>query len=232
MGGLLSLLYQGQAKDPHVRNLVTVASPIDLGTGSGVLGAVASVAQALDGPAQLLGSYSKLRLNTVDPALLSLPDWATTLAFKLTDPVGSVTAYWDLVTRLWDREFVQSHSTTSDYLNNMRRYPGGVVKDLIKGAAVENLLAKGKMPIGDRIAELDSIESNLLAFAGESDFLVPVDVAKKIIDVVASKDASFRTGPGGHMGVIIGSSAPAVVWQQSVDWLKKRSGTAKPVAKQ
>jgi polyhydroxyalkanoate synthase len=230
MGGLLSLLYQGQAKDPHVRNIVTVASPIDLGAGSGVLGAVASVAQALDGPAQLLGSYSKLRLNTLDPALLSLPDWATTLAFKATDPIGSVTAYWDLVTRLWDREFVKSHSTTSDYLNNMRRYPGGVVKDMIKGAAIENLLAKGKMPIGEKIAELDSIESNLLAFAGESDYLVPLDAAEKIIDVVASKDASFRAAPGGHMGVIIGSTAPAVVWQQSADWLKKRSGVAKLIA--
>mgnify|MGYP003639403792 FL=1 len=125
---------------------------------------------------------------------------------------------------------MKSHSTTSDYLNNMRRYPGGVVKDMIKGAAIENLLAKGKMPIGEKIAELDSIESNLLAFAGESDYLVPVDAAEKIIDVVASKDKSFREAPGGHMGVIIGSAAPSMVWQQSADWLKKRSGLVKLVA--
>ena len=28
MGGLLILMYQGQARDPHLRNIVTVASPI------------------------------------------------------------------------------------------------------------------------------------------------------------------------------------------------------------
>ena len=43
---------------------------------------------------------------------------ATTLVFKMTDPVSSVTTYWDLLTRLWDREFVESHSTTSDYLKD------------------------------------------------------------------------------------------------------------------
>ena len=62
--------------------------------------------------------------------LLSTPPWLTTLVFKLTDPLSSVTTYWDLMTRLYDREFVESHSTTSDYLNHMLLYPGGVVRDM------------------------------------------------------------------------------------------------------
>jgi polyhydroxyalkanoate synthase len=234
MGGLLCLLYQGMVKDKDVRNIVTVASPIDLETGQGVISQVAGVAQALDGPAQLISNYSNLRLNTLDPARLSLSPALTTLTFKMTDPVGSVTTYLDLVTRLGDREFVESHSTTSDYLNNMLRYPGGVVKDMSGSVVAQNQLAKGRVTIGDRVAELDTIECSLLAFAGEKDNLVPPAVAAKSVDVVASRDTDFRVAPGGHMGVIIGSKAQDAVWAESAEWLARRSRPAprkKPAAR-
>ncbi|RLQ22715.1 alpha/beta fold hydrolase [Seongchinamella sediminis] len=223
MGGLLCLFYQGINRDPHIRNIVTVASPIDMESGKGVISQLAGIAQALDGPAQLVSNYSKLRLNTLDPARLSLPDWATTIVFKLTDPVGSVTTYWDLVTRLWDREFVESYSTTSDYLNNMLRYPGGVLQDMAGGVVMENQIARGKVELHDKLAEIDRIESSLLAFAGERDNLVPAEVAERIVELVASRDKEFRLAPGGHMGVIIGSKAQGAVWAESADWLVPRS---------
>ena len=231
MGGLLCLFHQGINKDPGIRNIVTIASPIDVETGRGVSSMVAGAAQAMTGPAQLVSNYSNLRLNTLDPARLSLPDWATTIVFKMTDPVGSVTTYWDLVTHLWDREFVESHSTTSDYLNNMLRYPGGVLKDMAGGVLSENQLASGKMQIRDKVAEVDSIRSNLLAFAGERDNLVPPEVAERSVELVASTDKEFRVAPGGHMGVIIGSKAQGQVWAQSADWLAERSQAGKPAPK-
>ena len=223
MGGLLCLLHQGQVQDKRIRNIVTVASPIDLESGSGLVAGLAGAAQALNGPAQLVSKYSNLRLNALDPARLSLPSWVTTLVFKMTDPVGSVTSYWDLVTRLADREFVESHSTTADYLNNMLMYPGGVLKDMAVKVIGDNQLAKGKVEIGDNLAELDAIESNLLAFAGETDILVPPEIAQQIVEIVASKDKEFRIVPGGHMGVIIGRKAQNAVWAESAEWLAKRS---------
>lgn len=219
MGGLLCLMQQGLEQDPRVRNLVTVASPIDM-RGAGVVG---GVGQALNAPAQLLRKYTDWSLHTVNPALLSAPAWFTTLGFKLTDPVGSVTTYWDLLMRLWDREFVESHSTTSDYLNNMLRYPGGMIQDMTVRAVVDNKFAKGKIEVGERVAELDRIKASFLAFAGETDHLVPQQVARKIVDVVGSADKEFRVAPGGHMGVILGAKAQKAVWAQSADWLAARS---------
>lgn len=223
LGGLLCLLHQGQVQDKHIRNIVTIASPIDLESGSGVMVGLAGAAQALNGPAQLVSNYSNFRLAALNPSRLYMPPWLTTLVFKMTDPVGSVTTYWDLVTGLWDREFVESHSTTSDYLNNMLMYPGGVLKDMAVKVIVDNQLALGKVEVGDRIAELDAIESSLLAFAGQTDHLVPSDIAQKIVEIVASKDKEFRIAPGGHMGVIIGSKAQASVWAESAEWLAQRS---------
>ena len=226
MGGLLCLLHQGQVQDPHIRNIVTVASPIDLESGAGAIAGMAGVAQALNGPAQLVSNYTNFRLNTLDPARLGLPAWATTLVFKMTDPVSSVTTYWDLLTRLWDREFVESHSTTSDYLNNMLMYPGGVIKDMALTVVTKNQFVTGKVEVGDNLAELDRIESSLLVFAGERDHLVQPAVAEKIVDIVASTDKEFRTAPGGHMGVIIGSKAQGAVWAETAEWLSTRSGRA------
>ena len=230
MGGLFCLLYQGQTQDRRVRNIVTVASPIDLESGSGVIAGVASVAQALEGPGQLAGKYSNLLLDTLDPALLSTPPWLTTLVFKLTDPLSSVTTYWDLMANLYDREFVESHSTTSDYLNNMLLYPGGVLKDMAIKVVGGNQLAGGRVEFGDSVAELDRIRCNFLGFAGEGDKLVPSEVAERIVDVIASQDREFRIAPGGHMGVIIGSKAVSAVWAESVDWLAQRSA-ARPKKK-
>lgn len=223
MGGLFCLLYQGQAKDRHIRNIVTVASPIDLESGKGVIAGVAGIAQALDGPVQLVRNSSNLAFDAFDPSLLSTPPWLTTLVFKLTDPVGSVATYWDLVTRLSDREFVESHTTTSDYLNNMLFYPGGVLRDMATKVVLDNQMASGRVEFGDTVAELDAIDCNYLGFAGEGDMLVPAEVAARIVDVIAAPDRDFRVVPGGHMGVIIGSKAVDAVWAETAAWLGERS---------
>lgn len=221
MGGLLCLIHLGATGDAKVRNLVTVASPIDLRGG----GIVARTAMALNTPARLIRKFSGFRLHNLDPQKLHAPAWLTTLGFKLTDPIGSITTYWDLLTRLWDREFVERHTTTSDYLNNMLLYPGGVIQDMVVKMAVDNRLAEGRIEVGGRVADLRKIRANVLVFAGDSDHLVPAQIARRSVELVASKDREFRIAPGGHMGVILGGKAQHAVWAQSADWLAQRSGS-------
>lgn len=226
MGGLLSLMHAGLKKNPDIRNIIIVASPIDLRSG----GMVAGVAQALNTPAKLIRKFTDFRLHSVDPEKMHTPAWVTTLAFKLTDPVGSVTTYWDLVTRLWDREFVESHSTTSDYLNNMLVYPAGVVQDMLVSVAVDNRLSQGEIPLGKRVSKFRNISASLLAFAGEKDVLVSVPTARRVMDLVSMRDKHFEIAPGGHMGVILGSAAQGVVWAKSAKWLAERSQQATTIA--
>ena len=170
MGGLFSLLHAGLKNDPRILNIITIASPIDLRGG----GMVAGVGQVLNTPAKVLRKVTDFRLHSLDPARLHTPGWMTTIIFKLTDPIGSLTTYWDLFTRLWDREFVESHSTTSDYLNNMLIYPGGVLQDMLVRVAVDNKLAKGEIEVGKKICRFRNITSSMLVFAGETDALVSV----------------------------------------------------------
>ncbi|MDP1540700.1 MAG: alpha/beta fold hydrolase [Moraxellaceae bacterium] len=219
MGGLLSLLYSGFTHDPHVRNMVTIASPIDMRGG----GMVAQASTIFSVPAKVVRKLSSFRLHNISPKFLHSPGWMTTLSFKLTDPIGSITTYWDLVTKLWDREFVTGHSTTSDYLNNMLDYPGGVIQDMMVKMAVDNQMAKGRVEVRGAVADLSQITANMLVFAGKTDVLVSPGIARGIINIVASKDKQFHIAPGGHMGVILGSSAVKSVWEPVVNWLNPRS---------
>ena len=82
------------------------------------------------------------------------------------------------------------------------------------------------MLLGGRPLDLEAVSASLLAFAGETDKVVPPAAARAVLDLVGTDDTTFRTVPGGHMGVFAGSSAPDAVWQVSAEWLAPRSGAA------
>ncbi|MFX9081926.1 hypothetical protein ABTN62_02260, partial [Acinetobacter baumannii] len=42
-------------------------------------------------------------------------------------------------------------------------------------------------------------------------------------DLISSQDKTFKTVPGGHMGVVSGSQAPTSVWPEMSNWLATRS---------
>lgn len=223
MGGLLCLLHAGLEQDERIQNLVTVASPIDLRSGRNVMSFAATT---LNTTARFVRKYTEFRLDNINPGLMGIPGWMVSLGFKMTAPIASVTTYWDLITRISDRDFVEQHTTTSDYLNNMMLYPGGVIRDFMVRFAIDNRMAKGKVKVGEKTADLANISASMLVFAGDTDHLVPAGMAKQSLDLVSSEDKLFMRAPGGHMGVILGSKAPENVWQVSADWLRPRSAVS------
>ena len=219
LGGLFCLMYAGVSDDEHLRNIVTVASPIDAREGS-IMGQLSS---ALMKPAEMVRKFTGFRLHNVNPERFTLPGWVNAFAFKMTNPIGSVTTYWDLLVRLWDREFVESHTTTSQFLNNMLAYPGRLVQDMFVKFAIDNDLSRGTIELDGHEVRFDRILSSVLVFAGETDTLVTPDAARKSLDLVASDDKQFLIAPGGHMGVLSGARAQDAVWKVAADWLESRS---------
>lgn len=222
LGGLFCLMYAGVSHDTQLRNIVTVASPIDTREGE-IMGKLTA---ALMKPAEMVRKLTGFRLHKLAPERFTMPGWANSLAFKLTNPVGSITTYWDLVLRLWDREFVESHTTTSSFLNNMLAYPGRLIQDMFVKFAIDNDLSRGSIELDGHAVDFSRIASSVLVFAGEADNLVTPDAARKSLELVASSDKQYRVAPGGHMGVLSGSKAQAAVWAVAADWLAERSANA------
>ncbi len=220
MGGLLTLMYAAAHDDPPIRNVVTVASPIDVHS-SGLAGRALAAAYE---PAQLVSKALNISLMDLPARYLHVPGWVNSLVFKMTNPVGSLISSLDLLVNLWDREFVQRHTTMSQWFDDMVDYPGATIQELVVQMGLKNQLAKGRIRIRDRHAEFRNVSCAILAIAGQADKLVKPQAAHHILDIVSSTDKEFCVVSGGHAGVFAGSKAPEETWAISADWLAQRSG--------
>ncbi len=225
MGGLFCLIYAGWSHDPQIRNIVTIASPIDSHQ-AGVAGRLLKMMDAPLRAIQRVLPLGKLPFHglPIDPRWLRVPGWASSLAFKLTNPLGTVQGYLDLLMNLWDRDYVTEYQTMSKWFNRMHDYPGGIVQDFVLKVGLDNQLARGQINLNKtQKSLLDRIDCSLLAIAGTGDKIVSVEAARKVLDIVASTDKDFILAPGGHAGVFGGSKAPGAAWTFAADWLSSRS---------
>lgn len=219
MGGMFTLFYSALSRDQHIRNAIVLGSPID-SHASGLMGLLY---QRISSVAEVVRSRTGFRLHDLQPHWFHTPGWANTIGFKLTNPIGSVMGYWELVVRLGDREFVSNHATTSAFLDRMVAYPGGIIQDTVVRIWIDNQLSRGEIQIGNDVARLENVSANLLAIAGDSDTLATPGAAKRVMDHVSSTDKCFRVIPGGHMGILAGSKAPSCSWLEMAEWLAMRS---------
>ena len=219
LGGVFTLGYSALSRDPNIRNIVIVGTPID-GHASGAIG---KMYQQLAKQANWVRKNTSFRVHNINPNWLHTPGWANVLAFKMLSPVGSIMGYWDLLKQLGDREYVVNHATNGAFLDNMVAYPGGIVQDMLIRVWIDNDLADGLMTIGEKTADLLQIKASLLAFAGKSDTMVTADAVRPLLGLVGSSDSRFEHISGGHMGILAGSKAPKEAWRLMANWLSERS---------
>lgn len=219
MGGIFTLCYTALTHDTDIRNLVILGTPIN----SHASGAVGKVYQAIERRAQWVRKNTGFRIHNLNPQWLHTPGWANVVGFKMTNPVGSLMGYWELVVKLADRQFVVNHATTSAFLDKMVAYPGGIVQDMMVRIWIDNELAKGYMQLGKNEIRLADIQCALWAGAGKSDNMVTQAAVETLMSHVSSADKEFVVVAGGHMGILSGSKAPSDVWPKVADWLAARS---------
>lgn len=219
MGGLLCLMYLGAHPDHPVRNLVTIASPVNFHK-NGPFGIISSL---LSIPAMRVHEWFQVRLEPLDSKMFHMPGSLLSLGFKMTNPPGVVSSYLDLVRNAADREYVTEYMTMGQWFNDMVDYPGATVREVIEKMIIANRLAGGQIQIGDRDADFSRVHCNLLAFAGATDRIVSIPAAREIVRITSARNPTFEVVPGGHAGVFAGSKAPANTWKQMADWLGELS---------
>lgn len=219
MGGLLCMMYLGGHKRAPVRNLITIASPVNFHR-SGPFGALFGL---LSLPAMKAQEWLKGRLEPLDTGLFHIPGGLLSFGFKMTNPPGVVTSYLDLVRNIADREYITEYMTIGQWFNDMVDYPGATVREVIEKMIIGNSLAGGRIQIGERIADFSNIQCELLAFAGTTDRIVSIAAARDIMRVTGARTKRFEVVPGGHAGVFAGSKSPGHSWRISADWLAIRS---------
>lgn len=209
MGGIFALLYAAAHEDARVANLVTIGSPVNFEK-MGILTVAARLA------------HEDL-VDAVMDRMGNVPGSLASQGFKLLSGIKSVTKYADLFIHLYDDEYVRGFDAINTWVNDLLPYPRDAFKQMVQDVVRGNKMLKRRLRFGDKVADLSRVEAPLLAFAGRTDNLSPVASAREVLDLVGSRDKTFLEVPGGHVGVVAGSSAPRAVWGPTADWLAPRS---------
>jgi polyhydroxyalkanoate synthase len=224
MGGLLSLIYTAARGSDVVRNIVTIASPVDLHK---MTNGVGKISKLLSGPTGLIRRVTGPQLAKLNPSIFHVDGKVLSLLFKASSPMGTITSYIDLMKHLADDDYVSRYMTMNEWFTNMPDYPGATVRELLMKLGIANRLNRGHFNVGGHEVSFGRIKSALLAFAGDSDVIATVASASAIMSVVGSLDKTFQVVPGGHAGVFTGSKAAHSTWSIAADWLELRSDLSK-----
>lgn len=217
-GGLFSACYTSLG-DPDIVNLALVGAPGDYHANGELGKQYQSIAKKLS----WLEKKAGWRVHNTPRRWWRSPGWVNSLAFKLTNPIGSLQGYVDLLKNLHDEEYVISHATNGAFLDNMVAYPGAVIQDVIQYLWADNIVARGELPMKKPQGSLANISANLLLVVGKQDPIVTKACSVSILEHVASQDQQVLEVNGGHMGILSGSKAPKTIWPQVAEWLAERS---------
>ncbi|MBI2388525.1 MAG: alpha/beta fold hydrolase [Deltaproteobacteria bacterium] len=207
MGGIFGMLHLGAHRDRRIKNLVTIGSPV-----------------AFD-EMGIISFLSVLGGKVIDPVMDvmgNVPSELVELGFKLLGGPKMLTRYVDLVTNLWDYEFLRGFDSISAWGSDFIPYPREAFKQMVKELAAGDKMRRGELTFGDKRVDLKAIECPVLAFAGKTDDIATLSATRAILEHLGSRDLEFREVPGGHIGVVAGSQAEQAVWRPMAEWLRAR----------
>lgn len=217
-GALFSYAYTALKNDKNIRNLVLVGAPCDYHA-NGTLG---YYYRRLSRYLNWLQDHTTLRVHKTRAAWWRSSGARNAISFKFTSPVASLKSYTKLLSKLDDSDYVMRHATNSAFLDRMEAYPGGTVQDMVQYLMMENVLARGRLPMKGTPAVIHNITANLLLVTGEQDTIVTEECSLALLNQVASKDVTSQKIPGGHMSIVGGPAAAEKSWPLISDWLAQR----------
>ena len=100
---------------------------------------------------------------------------------------------------------------------------GGAFRQLIIDLYRNNRLAENKLVIRGQLVDLSKIQANLMTVIAQADHIAPPCQSETIMHKVGSKDKELYLIPGGHIGIMAGSSASKHTWPHIDAWLGSRS---------
>jgi polyhydroxyalkanoate synthase len=208
MGGTLCLI--SAALFPKtVKNIILLATPVDFENDS------------------LLSVWANEKYFDVDRLVDTygnIPVSVLQNAFQMLKPVKNLTRYVDLYEKSEDAAFVETFLAFDYWANDQIPVAGETFRKFVKDTFQKNLLIKNEMTLGKRKVDLGKIKSALLNVIAEHDNIVPPASAEALMDKIGSRDAEILKVKGGHHGITIGTSALAIVWKKTAEWMRERQG--------
>ncbi len=206
-GGTYGSIYASMYPE-KIKNLVTIASPIDFDIEDG-----------------LLFKWAKqMDVDSLVDAYGIVPGDFLNMCFICLKPYSlMVDKYVAVINSLDDPKALKDFLSMEKWIFDSPGQAGEAYRKYMKDLWQENKLIKGEFVLGDKTINLNNITMPLLNVIGEKDNLIPPSSSKPLMDVVGSKDKEMVTYPVGHAGIVASSRSQREVAPKIAEWLLKRS---------
>ncbi len=207
-GGTLATIYAALDTTKRIRNLVTLATPIDFSH------------------MHLFQTWADKRYFDVDLLVRELeliPPEIMLGAFDLARPANRTAGRVNLWTNMWNDEFVKSYRMFDRWAAETLPIPGAYFGQLIKNLMWENALVEGKFEINGKKAKLDNIDASILNVVAKHDHVVSHEATGPLMTMTSSNDRDEIVAKGGHVSLVAGPAALRRLWPHIDTWLGKRS---------
>ena len=155
-----------------------------------------------------------------------LPSWASSLGFKLMDPLKSLRSRIDFVTQLHDREALLPRERQRRFLmgDGWVAWPAPALADFMRQFVEHNRMLQGGFVIEDRTVTLADISVPVLTFIGEVDEIAPTAAVRAVHKAAPRAEIYETSMRAGHFGLVVGSKAATVTWPTVAAWALWRDG--------
>ena len=155
-----------------------------------------------------------------------IPGAGIDVANKLMKPVSNyVTTYRRLFQNILDgKDPRTAYQSMAKWVADNPPFPSRAFREWVTWMYKENRLVAGRLRLRGERVDLTAIEQNLLVVTAGSDHIAPREGTLPLLDLVASGDVTHLDRPGGHIGLMAGSTAKQEIWPELADWLRERSG--------
>lgn len=101
-------------------------------------------------------------------------------------------------------------------------FPAAAYQTYIQDLYQANALIRGEHHVAGRRVDLARIQCPVLTVAAERDTICPLPAARALNEACGSADKELIVVPGGHVGAVVGSRAPKVLYPAMRAWLAQR----------
>lgn len=145
------------------------------------------------------------------------------VALRPTAQIAKWVAFFD---RGHDPHAREAFGALETWASDNIPFPGAAYATYIEELYQSNALVRGEHHVAGTRVDLGSIRCPVLTVAAERDTICPLPAARALNEACGSSDKELVVVPGGHVGAVVGSRAPKVLYPAMRDWLTARLATS------
>ena len=211
IGAILTTIYAAVRPDDGLRNLLLLTAPLDFGKRDGITFARWTDERYFDVD-KVLAKYGNMPGEMIDYGARALR--------PVENYISSFCKLWD---NLDDPRAVESWQAMNTWVTDTIPMAGAAYRQLIVNLYRKNELIENRFQIRNHTVNLARIKANLLTVIAAADHITPPCQSDTILNKVSSQDKECYRIPGGHIGIMAGSSAHRTTWPHIAAWLAARS---------